>query len=267
MRRLSLADSDEMSHGDLQSTPGRCANLDYCTIGMQRILVEVPIGKPFICPECSGRLRPPSETGLRRPWVMPVLRVAILFLGIGLGTMQGYVWGRMQPKVTAAVANVSQGTVEKVNAARAMLGLQKLPAESIRMAPSPPAPPASSETAPAKAAVVPLLVADRPYPRRTPSLDAEDPPTHLADEQHFGQVVIDCTLGAIEVKPDCHASNIRGGDAFSSGAVAWLSGLSVQYAPGTRNGAPALLDHRWRVIFEDFSGAPPRAKPQSSARR
>jgi hypothetical protein len=256
-----------MSHGDLQSTPGRCANLDYCTIGMQRILVEVPIGKPFVCPECGGKLRPPSETGLRRPWVMPAVRVAILFLGIGLGTMQGYVWGRMQPRMRSAVADVSQDTVAKVNAARAMLGLKTLPAESIRPAPGTPVPPAASGTAPAKAAAAPILVADRPYPRRTPSLDAEDPPTRLADEQHFGQVVVDCTLGAIQVRPDCHASNVRGGDAFSSVAVAWLDGLSVQYAPGTRNGAAALLDHRWRVIFEDFSGTPPHAKPQPSARR
>ena len=43
----------------LQTTPGRCANLDYCSIGMQRILVEVPVNKPFICPECGGKLRPP----------------------------------------------------------------------------------------------------------------------------------------------------------------------------------------------------------------
>ncbi len=242
--------------GDTETTPGRCANLDYCSIGMQRILVEVPVNKPFVCPECGGKLRPPTEGRQRRPWVMPAIRLAILLLGIGLGTVQGYVMGRMQPSVKKAVATVSQETVEKVNAARALLGLPKLPAESIRMAPAaasaPPPQPAAAKSAPP-----PILVELRPYPRKTLPLDTEGPPSHLAEEQHIGQVVIDCTLGAIQVKPECHASNIHGTDAFSAAAVAWLEGLSVQYAPGTRNGAPALLDHRWRVFFEDFSGTTP----------
>ena len=243
--------------GDLQTTPGRCANLDYCSIGMQRILVEVPVNKPFVCPECGGKLRPPVDSGMRRPWVMPAIRLAILLAGIGLGTVQGYVMGRMQPSVKKAVATVSQDTVDKVNAARALLGLPKIPAEAIRMAPAaPPAPPPSPT--PSKPVAPPILVEARPYPRKPPPLETEDPPPHLADEQHFGQVVVDCTLGAIQVKPDCHASNIRGADAFSAAAVAWLNTLSVQYAPGTRHGAPALLDHRWRVFFEDFAGTAPR---------
>ena len=267
MPRLSLADAAPRRGAELQSTPGRCANLDYCTIGMQRILVEVPIGKAFVCPECGGKLRPPSGTGLHRPWVMPALRIAILFLGIGLGTFQGYVWGRMQPTVKKAVSTVSQDTAEKVNAARALLGLQKLPPEAIRPSPAAPATAAEPAAPPAKADAAPVLVADRPYPRKAPALDAEDPPAHLADEQHFGQVVVDCTLGALQVKPQCHASNVRGGDAFSAKAVAWLNGLSVQYAPSTRNGAPALLDHRWRVFFEDFAGIAPGAKPPGSPRK
>jgi hypothetical protein len=267
--RLSLADADAAPRrgADPQSTPGRCANLDYCTIGMQRILVEVPIGKAFVCPECGGKLRPPSGGGLHRPWVMPALRIAILFLGIGLGTLQGYVWGRMQPTMKKAVATVSRDTAEKVNAARALLGLQKLPSEAIRLAPAPPVPATESAAPPAKAVTSSILVADRPYPRKAPALDTEDPPTHLADEQHFGQVVVDCTLGALQVRPECHASNVRGGDAFSASAVAWLNGLSVQYAPGNRNGAPTLLDHRWRVFFEDFAGIAPRAKPAGSPRK
>jgi hypothetical protein len=252
--------------GDSDTTPGRCANLDYCSIGMQRILVEVPVNKPFVCPECGGKLRPPVEGGTRRPWVMPTIRVAILLAGIGFGTFQGYVMGRMQPTVKKAMVTVSNDTVDKVNAARALLGLPKLTAASIHMVPASPAAPPPAPATP-KAAAAPVLVEDRPYPRKSPPLDTQDPPPHLADEQHVGQVVIDCTLGAIQVKPECRATDTRGSDAFSAGAVTWLNGLSVQYAPGTRNGAPALLDHRWRVIFEDFSGTTPHAKPPASPRR
>jgi hypothetical protein len=252
--------------GDVETTPGRCNNLDYCSIGMQRVLVEVALSKPFVCPECGGKLRSPVKTGMRRPWVMPVLRLAILLAGIGLGIVQGYVIGRMQPTVKRAVASVSHDTVEKVNAARALLGLPKLPPEAIRAAPDSAPPPAQMPQA-AKPAAAPLLVAERPYPHKSPPIDSADPPAHLSDEQHFGLVVVDCTLGAIEVKPACHATDTRGGDAFSAAAVAWLNGLSVQYAPGRRNGAPALLDHRWRVVFDDFAGAPPHARPQSTPRR
>jgi hypothetical protein len=251
--------------GDRDTTPGRCANLDYCTIGMQRILVEVPVNEPFICPECSGKLRPPIESAQRRPWVMPALRFGVLLVGIGLGAWQGYLIGRMQPAMKKAVATVSQDTVEKVNAARALLGLSKLSADSIKVepAPTPPAPPPATP----KPVLLPVLVAEHPYPRKTPPLESEDPPTRLADEQHAGQVVIDCLLGALQTRADCHASNIRGDDAFSAAGVAWLQSLALQYAPGTRNGAPALLDHRWRVVFEDFSGTAPHARPQAGARR
>jgi hypothetical protein len=253
--------------GDSESTPGRCANLDYCSIGMQRVLVEVPVTKPFICPECGGRLRPPGRSGLRRAWVIPALRIAILLAGIGLGTVQGYIMGRMQPGVKKAVATVSNDTLEKVNAARAMLGLRALPADAIKVAPTAAPIAASAPPLAPPPPPMPFLVADRAYPRRPPPLDTEDPPQRLADEQHFGQVVVDCAIGAIQVKPVCHVTDIRGGDAFSAAATAWLEALSVQYAPGKRDGAPALLDHRWRVIFEDFSGTAPRAKPQPAARR
>jgi hypothetical protein len=30
----------------------------------------------------------------------------------------------------------------------------------------------------------------------------------------------------------------------------------VQYAPGTREGSPMLLGHRWHVVFQDFAGLP-----------
>jgi hypothetical protein len=93
------------------------------------------------------------------------------------------------------------------------------------------------------------LVAPRAYPAHAPSLDVADPPAHLQAEERYGQVTIDCAIAALQIKPVCHATDIRGADAFSGRAVAWLQGLAVQYAPGTRAGAPALLDHRFFRIF------------------
>jgi hypothetical protein len=38
---------------------GRCRDLDYCSIGQMRTLVRIPLGRPFICPECGKPLREP----------------------------------------------------------------------------------------------------------------------------------------------------------------------------------------------------------------
>ena len=40
-------------------TPGRCRELDYCSIGQMRTLVDVPLGQPFVCPECGKPLHAP----------------------------------------------------------------------------------------------------------------------------------------------------------------------------------------------------------------
>ncbi len=242
----------------METTPGRCANLDYCSIGMQRVLVEIPVNEPFICPECGGRLRPPASRRRGRPWVMPAIRITVLLVGVGLGLVQGYLLGRMQPAIHKAVSEVSRETVVQVNTARGMLGLPKLPETAIVKAPPPaPPPPVAVPVAPPVAP----LVAPRAYPAHAPSLDVADPPAHLQAEERYGQVTIDCAIAALQIKPVCHATDIRGADAFSGRAVAWLQGLAVQYAPGTRAGAPALLDHRWRIIFQDFSGSQARAQP------
>jgi hypothetical protein len=237
-------------HG-AETTPGRCATLDYCSIGMQRVLVEIPVSEPFICPECGGKLRPPASRRRGRPWVMPALRVAVLFLGVGLGLAVGYSFGRMQPAIHKAVSGVSRETVVQVNTARSLLGLPKLPDNAILKPPAvTPVPPVAPRIAP--------LVAEHAYPAHAPPLEVADPPVHLQAEERYGQVTIDCSIAALQIKPVCRATDIRGADAFSDRAVAWLQEFEVQYAPGTRAGAPSLLDHRWRIIFQDFSGTQPR---------
>ncbi len=263
-------------------TPGRCTNLDYCSIGMQRVMVSVPIGEPFICPECGKALRPPNAGAKRLPWVLPALRILILLLGIGLGGLQGYLIGRLQPARTAQSA-ATDATAIRINTAREALGLPKLDPGALPAAagPAPPAPPpapaapaADAEAAArlAEAALLPY-VQEKPYPPNPPPLEAADPAQHLREEQRFGQVTIDCLQLAATDEPACHVGNLRGADAFSAASLAWLKTLAVRYGPGTRDGAPARLDHRWRIIIEDFSGfeakdtPPPATPPKHQALR
>ncbi len=268
-----------------EGTPGRCTNLDYCSIGMQRVLVTVPIGEKFVCPECGTALRPPNAGVKRLPWVLPALRIAILVLGVGLGGVQGYLIGRLHPARTASAAATDAAAI-RINTARAALGLPKLDADALP-APGfgvdagpatvtvPPAPAPASDTEAAtklaEAAQQPY-VQERPFPANLPPLETADPSQHLQQEERFGQVTIDCLQLAATDEPDCHVGNLRGADAFSAASLAWLKTLAVRYGPGTRDGAPARLDHRWRIIIEDFSGfagrdAPAAVPPQHRALR
>ncbi len=224
------------------TTPGRCSNLDYCSIGMRRLLVKVPVTAPFTCPECGGALRPPmSAKRAGRPWVMPLLRIMLLLVGIGLGFVQGYLTGRFQPAMTAAFFAASSDAARRLGLAGSGLVL----------------PPKAASPAPAPEKL-PVLVEARPLPARLRPADSVAAP-HLADEKLFGRVVLDCAIDAISTHAGCRVSDVRGGDAFSPLAQAWLRSLDVRYAPEMRAGKPALTDHRWRVVVEDFSGTRARA--------
>jgi hypothetical protein len=206
-----------------QGTPGCCTNLDYCSIGMQRQVITVPVGEPFACPECARPLRPPGLRGWQRPIVLPALRIAILCLGIGLGVILGYRIGRLVPaRDTGAPALAASPAAE----------------------PPPISSPMSSPLQPA--------VSLRPFPARVPPPDTADPPQHLLHEQRYGQVVLDCIF-APPGGAACHPGDIRGSDAFSAVATQWLQSLSPLYPllPGIGQG------HRWRVIIQDFAGQAP----------
>jgi hypothetical protein len=231
---------------DRETTPGRCGNLDYCSIGMQRVQVRVPISEPFVCPECGGRLRPPGRLGGgRRPWLLPAVRVTVLVGCMGAALAIGYAVGRVQPAVHKVVQQAARGAGAGLKSAGNALGLGDQP-------PPKPAP----VVPPAPRAPLPVFVGDRPYPSRALAVDVTNPATHLAREARFGEVTIDCTLEAALTHPTCHVTDIRGADAFSAAAITFLQSQAVQYAPSTRTGAPTLLDHRWRVVFQDFSGVP-----------
>lgn len=236
---------------DRETTPGRCGNLDYCSIGMQRVQVRVPISEPFVCPECGGRLRPPGRLGgSRRPWLLPAMRVSVLVGCIGAALVLGYSVGRIQPAVHKAVQQAARDAGAGLKSAGSALGLGDQP---------PPKP--AAVVPPAPRAPLPIFVGERPYPTRALSVDVTNPPTHLPREARFGEVTIDCTLEAVLTHPTCHVTDIRGADAFSAAAIAFLQSQAVQYAPSSRTGSPTLLDHRWRVVFQDFSGAPDPVAP------
>ena len=214
---------------------------------MQRVQVQVPVSAPFVCPECGGRLRPPGRTaGAGRPWLLPAARIAVLVGAIAGSLGIGYSVGRVQPTVHRAV----QDAGVKIGAASAALGLSGKTAPPKPAAPAPRASPGPTLAA----APQPVFVGERPYPMREITTDITNPPYRLAREAKFGQVTLDCGLEAVLTHPACKITDIRGADAFSAAAIAWLQSLSVQYAPSNRTGTPTLLDHRWRITFQDFSG-------------
>ena len=236
---------------DREMTPGRCGNLDYCSIGMQRVVVQVPLNQPFVCPECASPLRPPvRRMNGGRPLMLPLLRVAVLLGGMGASLVVGYVAGRVQHTVGAAVSVAGHNAGAHLDAAKAVLGLSA-------PAPAPPAAIAAFGT-PAP----PVVVAEREFPAHVAAVDIAKPASRLAHEARFGQVTVDCVLPGGHIHPACQVTDIRGADPVSAAAVAWLQSLAVQYAPSLRGGARAGVDHRWRVVFEDFSGLPTEARPR-----
>jgi hypothetical protein len=188
---------------------------------------------------------------------MPTLRILVLVVGIGLGGVQGYLIGRVQPAVHSAVTAASKDAALQLNTARAMLGLKTLAPEAVVAVPAPPPPPP-----PAPALVAATLVQQRPYPGRTVPLELADPAQHLQKEERAGQVTVDCILVAARDTPTCRVGDIRGTNAFSAASLAWLSKLAVKYAGDGRDGRLGGPDHRWRIIFEDFRGVAPAAKPR-----
>lgn len=234
---------------DRETTPGKCSNLDYCSIGMQRVLLRVPLSQPFVCPECAGQLRAPRRGSLGgRPVVLPMLRLAVLVVAMAVSLAAGYAAGRVRNVVGTAVTVATASIGANLHEAKAALGLAP-----------PPTVPAS-----ASAGTAPIFVSERAYPARLPPVDVSKPAARLPGEARFGQVTLDCTVDAGSGRPSCRVADIRGADPFSAAAIVWLHDLAVQYGPSLRSGVPASLAHRWRVIFEDFSGTsvPPRSGGQ-----
>jgi len=241
---------------DRETTPGRCGNLDYCSIGMQRVLVRVPVSAPFVCPECGGRLRPPGQAaGSRRPWVLPALRLGVL-AACSLGALfAGYTIAHVQPMVRRAVQTVQQHAGANLVAAGSVLGLNETPAAA---PPHPMSKPPVAASQPAPAAPPLLVVEERPFPLRGAPIDNISPVGRLSHERRFGQVMVDCTLLAGQTRATCVTATIRGGDAFSQAAVGWLQSLNLSY----HETDGSARDHRWRVVLQDFTASAPDVPEQ-----
>ena len=234
--RLSTGDPPHRAL-DQETTPGRCRNLDYCSIGMQRALIQVPLNAAFVCPECAGALSAPQSSVRLRSAMLPALRIGVLLTGMGLAFTSGYGVARVQPVVGRAVGEASRTALQA--------------ADTILHPPPPPSvPPRRIEQ-----------VAERPYPAKPGPVDFASPPPHLLHEARFGQVTVDCALPALAPQPVCHVADIRGTDAFSADAAAWLQNRAVRYQPAAHSGETRPLDHRWRVVFQDFGGTQRRDAP------
>lgn len=256
----SMPDTGIASPGrvDRETTPGRCANLDYCSIGMQRIQVRVPVSQPFICPECASPLRPPTRLagGSSSVWLTALATLSLLATVAASGT-GGYMIGQWHSIPNRAASPVISQPPEVHAAAILPPAAQPPPERKVSAAPVSvtPAPQSIASMPP------PIVVTDRPYPAHPPSLEASDPSPRIPQETKSGQVTIDCLLAAALIRPACRVTSVRGTDALSAAAVTWMQRLSVHYTSGPDASDFAAPDHRWRVVIDDFSGPPRRNSP------
>jgi phosphate transport system substrate-binding protein len=88
-------------------TRGRCANVDYCELAAAGVDIEVPLGAPFVCPECAKDLRqPPADRPLGRAADLAILcgvAAGLLCAGVGVGyALFGGGGGGPRPPAVAA---------------------------------------------------------------------------------------------------------------------------------------------------------------------
>ena len=229
---------------DRVATPGCCVNLDYCSIGLQRRLVRVPVSQAFVCPECGGALRPPVRTGRSGSRLLPLARLGILAGGMAASLVAGYLAGRAQTPVIQAASRVRQVAAGQIGLVRTAL-----------LAARPPSPqPAQTGPQPTVSdPFLPSVVEYRPWPARVGPAEVSSP-ARLLHEARAGPRGLDWTRGGRVTPPVGPQAAARGRGAFSASALAWLRQLRVQYALPRGQTSSALPDHRWRVVFEDYEG-------------
>jgi hypothetical protein len=168
-------------------TPGRCRELDYCSIGQMRTLVRVPLGNPFVCPECGKPLREPVLIN------EPLSRKRLALWG--LGTLGVFVLlyecvGPSAPKHHVTLAELQQEQARRA----AALPPAALPAPPVKPAPKPLAP------KPLAAAPLPAALATPPAPARIAVAPAAPPPAATAPGV---KVTMECSIDAAGVPSNC----------------------------------------------------------------
>jgi hypothetical protein len=180
---------------------GRCRELDYCSIGQMRTLVRIPLGRPFVCPECGKPLREPVL--MNRP--LSRKRIAWWTAGTLGAFVLLYEWvapsGRHRHLPLATV----------------------LPPAQVVPVPRPPAPPAAAPAAPVLRSIAPIPPAPIPVvlgpPVPTPLDNApliRMPPALPADVAKAAvkpasavRVTMECTVDAAGVPSNCTPAHVQ----------------------------------------------------------
>jgi phosphate transport system substrate-binding protein len=128
-------------------TPGCCRNTDYCAAAAKGRRFEVPVGKPFICPECGKPLAPPAGGSGRGGLLIGAAAVALV---VGVGVTAYALLGH------GADATRAQAETAQTHAVPPLAEPLAAPASTAQAAPAKPAvlamattpPPAPAQTAP-----------------------------------------------------------------------------------------------------------------------
>jgi hypothetical protein len=155
-------------------TPGRCRELDYCSIGQMRTLVRVPLGNPFVCPECGKPLREPVLIN------EPLSRKRLALWGVG--TLGVFVL-----LYECAVPSAPKHHIQ----------LAELQQQQARRAAPPAAAPAPTPVSPVKpqAAPVPAAAAQ--------GTSASVPPLAQGGSAPGAKVTMECSIDAAGVPSNC----------------------------------------------------------------
>ena len=272
-------------------TSGRCRELDYCSIGQMRTVVRVPLGRPFICPECGKPLHALAATQTRRSRRWPAIwagaglaGAALLYVGLGPARPKHHhivlpiqeAPAAPPPLITLATGESAAAVVLQVESITEVLPtLAVTQTDPLSVAPPPPPPPLPPPLPlplplprltplPRVAAPSPRLeplptlseappAIDRGFSPATLSGGVPPYPVDYVHDGRIGEVSLSCTIEASGEPSHCKVQDVAGGRRFAEAAVDWLNSGAVHYAPILRHGRPIAEEAHWTIRFR-----PPR---------
>jgi hypothetical protein len=199
----------------MADVPGRCRELDYCSIGQMRTLVRVPLGRPFVCPECGKPLREPVLMN------EPLSRKRIVWWSIGTLGLFALLYECAVPsdrpkhlppaQIAAVLAQVHRPPAPPPPAPAApMPAPAPLQAVSAPPAPKPAPPPPIAAIAAAPIPLVlgppvPTPLANAPLVR----MPAPLPPPTEKPAAPGAKVTMECTVDAAGVPSNCTPAKVQ----------------------------------------------------------